>query len=783
MPDLEGQPTDDRQPSHLFAVFLVSCSVLLFELTLIRIFSVVMRTNLAFLAISLTLFGVALGGLLVDVFDRYFHLERTVRRLRQWSAVFALSLTAFPFPFLALDFRVPWQQAFMLPIACLLAATPFVVANVALTLVFRQQSARFGRVYFADLLGAASGVSVAIVLLNFLPAGSLFFVAAGLAFVAAVLFSTPRSAARMALIVAAVLVTFFLPFNQRFGFVDIRHSRGGADHDIIFTKWNSFSRVTVHQPNPGPGGIISLPKRLARSFGELGIRIDADAYTSLPQYHGDPEAVAYLKSDLASLVFRLAPPGKSLIIGPGGGRDVLIALLYGYQVRGVDINPIIVNDIVKGRYREFGGNLYGQPGVEVSVAEGRSFLQRNRGTYQVIALPLVDTWASTVSGNLMLVESYLYTVEAFEQYLNHLAPDGVLNILRWEHDGLRLLALFFEASRRLGIEHPERNFLVVSNDENRQLNTYVFQKVPVRAEQWERTEGFLAETGFAGVYSPLATTDNAYSAFARATDWRDYARTTSPQSITPVFDDSPFFFSPQLLASNEIVSVVAMVAAMSVVIILFPILMGRRARTDRLGRRGMFGALAYMGVLGVAFFFIELTLIQQFVLYLEQPIFSYSVVLASLLLFAGLGSAVSTRLPAHRTWPYLGIGAAIAGLALLDAFFLKAFIDATMTASLALKIVAAGGLTAPIAFGMGMMLPLGMRRLNQLGASGLVPWCWAVTGATSVFASTFAVLLAIVTGFRFVMLIGGGLYVIAWVLMALVPRVSGVGKTGDSSAS
>ena len=148
---------------------------------------------------------------------------------------------------------------------------------------------------------------------------------------------------------------------------------------------------------------------------------------------------------------------RALVIGPGGGRDLLSALVFGASsVDGVEINPIIANDVMRGAFREYSGGIYEQPAVHIHVEDGRSFVRRSTERYDVIQASLVDTWAATAAGAYTLTENSLYTVEAFDDYLDHLTDRGVLSISRWVFDGLRLVSLAQEACARHGLNAADQ---------------------------------------------------------------------------------------------------------------------------------------------------------------------------------------------------------------------------------------------------------------------------------------------------------------------------------------
>ena len=121
--------------------------------------------------------------------------------------------------------------------------------------------------------------------------------------------------------------------------------------------------------------------------------------------------------------------GSALIIGPGGGRDVLMALEAGFRnITAVEINPQMVQ-IVKD-YRAFNGGLYTDfKNVRVIVAEGRNFLRHSNEKYDLITLFMPVTKSSRGLSAFALSESYLFTTEAFADYYRHLTDEGGLLIM------------------------------------------------------------------------------------------------------------------------------------------------------------------------------------------------------------------------------------------------------------------------------------------------------------------------------------------------------------------
>ena len=245
---------------------------------------------------------------------------------------------------------------------------------------------------------------------------------------------------------------------------DVVDTKGHQGDRVLFSKWNSFSRIGVYERTHGDWSLSPAYKGPLPDTRFMDI--DSAASTPILGLAPDLSNAQYLRYELTALAYHLKeraraqgsgidpepltpvpspkpePGFTALVIGPGGGRDLVSALVFGAaRVDGVEINPIIANDVMRDRFREFSGGIYTHPRVRIAVDDGRSFVRRTPERYDVIQASLVDTWAATAAGAYTLTENTLYTVEAFNDYLDHLTDDGVLTITRWVFDGLRLVSL------------------------------------------------------------------------------------------------------------------------------------------------------------------------------------------------------------------------------------------------------------------------------------------------------------------------------------------------------
>ncbi len=765
---------------HLFiGICLLSLSVLVFEITLIRWLSVVVPSNLAFMGVTFALFGVAFGGVIVYSRPQHYDFDKFRQQLARYTLAYSVALVVFIIIFARFDFS---GGGLVLLALYIMPAIPFTLANVCLSLLFKYRSDSIDRLYFFDLVGASFGVLSAIGLLNFFSAVNVFFIAGLIGLMAACFFGYDQKRFFITNMILAFVVMGLIGGNQRYNFVDVIYGRHGKEANIIFTKWNAFSRITV-QTVKNPPLVLSLPpdKRLERFPEQRGVEIDADAYTPVLPFNGDLSSISYLKQDLSSLGFTLANKGEVLIVGPGGGRDVLMALLLSHHVTAVDINPIIINDVMKDRFRAFSGNLYFHPHVNVLISEGRSFIHRDTHRYNLIDIPLVDTYAATAAGNLVLVENNLYTVEAFDDYLQHLSEDGILTISRWEFDGMRLVTLFFEASKRLGIENPEKHIVVVGNgmqDQRKRLNNYLFKKSAFSQHDIVAIKKFAAANDFSLTYVPGETSDNDYYRFITAQDKKVFIANYW-KNINPVYDDNPFFFFVSPLSGlfhpfrnaydGGLGNAFVLTVALSSLIIIVPRVLSKPGQN--VGRnRNFFFYLGYFACLGTGFILIEISLIQKFILFLEKPIYSFSVIIASILLFAGLGSYVSRYIDSLQSTSYIRITGGIVVILLLIVFLLRPVMNLTIGFAIKYKILMAVMISAPLSFLMGTLLPLGITKLSKTGNHLLIPWCWAVNGALSVSGSVVAIFLAISFGFNTVLIIGGIMYLLSLVFINVTSK-------------
>jgi predicted membrane-bound spermidine synthase len=785
---LESEP--GRRHAFTFGVATIAFATIALELLLTRIYSVTMYYHFAFMVISLALLGLAIAGVATYLLPRLFRLERAGELAGLFGLLFAIGAAVT----LKVSVSRPIDAAVSLTdnIQSLLvlyfaAAVPFLMSGFALTVAIASAGERIGRIYAFDLCGAAAGCLFVIPTIAALGGpGAILVVAAvgALGAAAFALSAAPGRRLRLPLagagvVVAAVLAVLGVTEStaQRFAFTPHPGKMQGK-RQVLFEEWNAFSRITVTD---------------AGWPSHRWIFIDGDAATRL--WSGDgPETPRRGLDDVAeirvaALVYALRSAGPALIIGPGGGTDVRSALRAGVpRVVGVEVNPIIVDDVVKGAFAEYGGDLYRDPRVEVVVDEGRSYIRRSGERYSSIQATLVDTWAASSSGAFSLSENNLYTVEAFGEFLDHLQPGGVLAVTRWYDAGrprefLRLTALARAALERRGVDDPARHVLIAEDGERR--GTVLVSRDPYSDGDVDTFVERAAAGKLRLLHTPGGEHDNLISEFLRAPDAGAFLDRL-PYDATPTTDDRPFFFYTvrtgdffsllgklDELDRNDLGLAILLIllvvsTGLTLLFVVLPLALLRRdVLRERRGPK--LRVLGFFLCLGLGFILVELGFMQKFVLFLGHPIYALAVVLATLLAASGIGSALSGGLT--RRFGPAGLArrgiAALAALMIVYALGLGPLFHALLGWPLAGRIALSIPLIALPGLLMGSLLPTGVRTANALDPE-LVPWAWGLNGATSVVGSILAITMSMNFGFTTTLFVGVAAYLVG---LAALPDV------------
>jgi hypothetical protein len=791
----------------LVGVFLVSMGALALEVVLTRIFSVTMWYHFAFLAISMALMGSAVAGVVLYFFPALTQPDNAQRWIGRAAALLAVAV---PIIFL-IYLQVPFRPVLMnrsegfsllqlgyLALIYILLSIPFFLSGTIIALSLAAWSREAGRVYWADLTGAAIGCLVSVAALQFLGGvNALLAISVVLALAAAAFLYRSRG-----WIIASGFVLLFtvglLASNIAQPWVNIVVNKtGGEEPTILYEKWNVHSRVTVYEPDVFPffwGVSAPLWEQTIAEGGSWPhalLLIDAVAGTPIQSFDGDLSAVDFLRYDLTSLAYQLREAPNTLVIGPGGGRDVLAALTSGApHVTAVEVNPAVI-EAVRGPFAEFAGDLYRRPDVEAVVADARGFVERSPGGYDIIQASLIDTWAAGGSGAFALSENSLYTREAFRSYYDHLSDTGLLTVSRWylpdrPAETMRLVSTGMAGWEAAGVSDPREHVVVVIKDDAARaqtegLSTTLFSKQPFTPDDVAQIEAVAGEMGYRVIYAPGLPPTEEVGEFITNPDHAAFVR-DYPLDISPATDNRPFFFNLVLLgglldpslsgsgvyrtsmeAIYVLLAVIAISAVLSLLFVLLPLWLGTKRRGLQ---RPTTLTLAYFGALGLGFMLVEIPTMQKLTVYLGQPVYSLAVVLFSLLLFSGLGSLWSGRWAAGRVNANMRYVFPVLVIFLLFHAAASSFIlTQTLQLALAWRLVVAVGLLAILGFLMGIPFPTGIR-LEGRRHPTVVPWLWGINGIMSVLGSALATTLSIHIGFRLTLVVATLVYALAGILFA-----------------
>lgn len=779
----------ERLRSGLFltGVATTALATVLLQIVATRMFSALFGHHLAFLAISLSLFGVGLGGAVLTLAPRVAAGARReahlaiLAGLASGATTVALVWLLRSKPIEALDKASLGRIAALYLVACL----PFVFAGTALAGAIREARERVGRVYLVDLLGAAAGGVLAIPALRLgapraMLAATLVLAAAAVAFAAAGSLAARPEVRR--------LVSW--PFVSTFAlggavlalaelgapWIKMPDLRWVQMSKVDFSAWNELALVTVDRP----------------SGGMAWMRMDGSAATAILDHKTTPPAHP------DEMVYQLpASPSRSgpaLVIGAGGGRDIRAALRAGVpEVHAAEINPLIVEQVMKQKYAKLSGGLFLRDDVKVTVADGRSFVRAPGPAYRSIVISLVDTWAAASVGALALTENSLYTVEAFEDYLARLEEGGALLVNRWDGEVERLLVLSASALRARGAASPAAHLFACSASRS---TAVLVKKTPLAAEELAALKRHCERSRFRLVLAPDTPSTNPLRRLVDDPVGAPLAHAGKGDLRAPT-DDKPFFFytlrgaelvallrDPKRLAAEQqglavLFGVLVVSLVFSLVALALPPVVRRVLTRSGAAARGLAPSgtaarsLAFFFCIGLGFVLVEVSLVQHLTTFLGHPVYALSTVLVMLLLGAGLGALATERVPLARAPRAAFVRALALALALtLLAAALPLALRALVGASFAARLALASLVALPLGALLGSQAPLGVRIASATRDPGLAPgelvaWGWGLNGFASVVGTALGMLVALHLGYSALLWGASACY---WLAAVALPR-------------
>ena len=832
MPEANMHEAAGRRAWFYLALGLVTAATLMLQIIETRIVSVVSWYHLAFFIISIAMFGLTAGAVFVYLRRARFRPEELSVDLTVATLAFALTtdlailvqLTLVTGASPSLTAFVAWTQFAL----CL--AVPFFFSGVVVSLALTRSPYPVGKVYGADLIGAAAGCIGVLAILNLTTGPSAVLWVGALIALAALAFAragppvvpgsvvpgstvpgspvprstSPGSTSRLfrhrRSIVAGCLLLAIANTLTDHGVrpTNVKDHVETADKHA-YDRWNSFSRITVSQSETVPPSLFGASPHLPHSTVEQrSLLIDGGAGTAMYRFDGDLENLGFLRYDVTNLAYAVPNLKTGAVIGVGGGRDVLSQRLFGVRdVTGVEINPIII-DVLRGRLAGY-TTIAALDGVRFEVDEARSWFARTPRSFDVIQMSLIDTWAATGAGAFTLTENGLYTVEAWQRFLGRLNPGGLFTVSRWYAPGEvnetgRLVSLAVATLIENGAAEPRRHlFLATAGN----VATLIVTKLPVSPAALVALKDAARANAFTVLLSPdTAAPSEVLESIVTAHDRAalDHATAGYYLDLTPPTDTRPFFFNQLrfatlldpgvfsrfthtgVFAGNLIATLtLAMLVVISLALVAVTIIVPLRPTVREAGWALAAGGTAYFALIGSGFMMIEIALLQRMSVFLGHPVYALSVVLFSLILWTGFGSLASERVPLDGPGKLAAWSLAIAVYVFALPFWLPPLLAQYDGADLPVRAGLCVLALAPAGLLMGFGFPTGMRLASAI-STGPTPWFWGVNGAAGVLAASAAVVTSLAFGIDRSLRIGAACYLLVGA-PAMVLMSAGVRRT------
>lgn len=854
----------------LVALFVLSLSIILFELALTRIFSIVLWYDYAFMAISIAFFGLGIGSFVIHIQkDKFNTLKKKSTidpqftfssRIVRYALAYGISVPVFIF----LIGYIPSDTSYIY-LFYLISSIPFFFAGAGMALIFLAMSEKISKLYFADLIGAALATIILDPIMQSLGAGSTLLLTSVVVVGASacsyffvftratrdrrdvetsyyhaqpsaeidrkqvvvkprnrlnVLSAITFSGLMILLIVNSASSTNILEIKPGISkglYYQLTHP---SEFQHLSEEWNSFSRVDVTHKigkqeedknilNSTPptvsskqnsnnnssdrssnSGVTAADMDNATPHELASIIIDADAATPIYRWDGSQSDISWIQKYMDYLPYEMINANNTLVIGSGGGEDILVALSGGADnVTAVELNPLVVSAVK--RFDSQSGNIYNNNNVELIIDDGRRFISSSTETYDVIVLKLVDSWAAQLAGGYALSENYLYTVEAFQQYFRHLDKDngGMLVMTRWNFELPRLMPLIVDslvketgksresvAKHVMVIEDRPGLYFGRSDDNQKYYPILVMIKstpflngevtmVKGRAEGNQAEITMLADNYVAAPFNKLFNNNS--------TVYSEYFSTTVASNPTIPTDDSPFYFAREQIPKQMIILLVTVLGISGLLSALL-IYHARKTRVKFDSRSSSHVLFAIF--IGVGFMILEVTFIQKFLLLLGTPIMALTVILFTILLSSGIGSYISGKI--FSTRPHRAVLTSIpilAGIIIIYFLYLQEVIESTISMELPYRIALTFGLLFPAGFLMGFQFPslikmaslIAIQNKNKVvfqydnyldSKTNNTTLLWGINIVASVIGTILAAISAMIIGFNGNLLIGLCMY-------------------------
>lgn len=766
-------------------ILVLSAVVVSFEIISTRISSLIFVQNYAFIILSLAILGLGSGG--IFSFYRIKQEEESANNSKIFSLFNFLSgLSIILFIVLVITLSITNAYIYFI-----LLFIPFFFAGIVYAEFFRSYAGAGFKIYASDLVGAALGSILSIYIFNIFNAANAVIFLAVVLFVSSVYSSVvdkkKQSWLYLVLFCLIIVLTIFgrkdllgkIPIGnfpeKDFYYV---YDDPSIESNIVDSRWSIYGRSDLVEYNN-------------QSFVK-NLFIDGAAGSPMYKFNGSVanhdkllnDVLVHNSTTIPFLFLTKEERENMLVIGPGGGKEILTGILGGVkQITGVEVNPDFVN-IVK-KYSQFNGGIYTNfPNVKIQIEEGRHFIKSSGKQYNIIALALPSTKQLQNIDGIASNENFLLTVEAIKDYLNSLTHNGQLIFTlhnRWEL--VRLIVTTLYAFKENGIDNSSalNHFIILGSEYAPTIvikkTAYTINEIDTVAKIIKSLPADLPHVTYIPYISSPSNDEVENVLLNNLKDGRgsleEYIASNS-SDISPVHDDSPFFYKVNKGIPGDFENLVIVTAVVSVLSVVIPLLkIKSKSKKDRKDRETVLFPLFIFISIGIGFMILEISLLQKFILYLGSPTIALSILLGSLLVGMGTGSFTGGKIYSDDIVKRLkSISGLIVIAGVLLYFIYPVFLDISLKYGLAIRSIICFLLLLPFGFLLGIPFPTGIQILKQNNLTKYIPWMYGVNGIMSVLGSVIAVILSMVWGFTPSFFAGLSMYSIIFLFLILSPKNS-----------
>ena len=740
------------------AVFLLSASLLMLEILFTRVSKVSFGNDFKFILLSFAILGIGAGGMLVYFFIGTGMFRDNFGKILQFSTIsYSLLLLT---PFLILHYFTDDQ-----PLAKLLffisTLLVYLVWGVSISMVFTSYTEKAALLYFFSMTGSAFGAFIVVSLLDAFGASKTIIAAFFISFLSVFLFNLNKKANKRLLF---LLFLFFVAFSA------VLSNKFSAYSDIVchssqkpkFSDTNSFSQIDMYDAyqlqQDGelfiPATYVTLDEIL-NDVKLYGIGIDCSGRTTFIEFK--PEKLKLLEKSVKIMPYTFRNYSNGLIIGSGAGIDVVMSVLAGVDnITAVEINPLIIGQVEKITGKNESLDIYNHKSVDLVIGEARNFVLKSNDKFDLIFIPGSKRYGGSGLSSYAFLENYLYTQEAFESYFEHLNDDGVVAVSDFTWFVLRYLDNGIFAMKRQGID-VENRIALISGDPG---STVILKKSPFTIEEREKLKAasdkhkfdilFLGPKDIAsyGEDAIIITDDHPFY-------WNKYSAINLLDKDKIKYES---FLSYKNERFNSLDHLFILFFLMVSALLLFALLPFSFSKSKN--PRAIMRCLCYFSCIGLGFIIFELTLIQKFTIFVENPVYSLSIILSAILFFGGIGSYFTPLLSKKFRSIIPRITGILALIMLLYAFALTPLLSQFYGFGIPFKIILSVLLVAMPSFFMGMFFPFGLMEVNKC-SNKLVPWMWGINGVASALGGVLSMIIALFFGFNTALAIGVAFYILA----------------------